>query len=340
VYNAASFVAEAVESALIQPQTGQVILVEDGSTDPSLSVCQSLASGDERVELWQHPGGVNRGVSASRNLGIAAARCEYTAFLDADDWYLPGRFAPAAKVFASDPTIDGVYDAIGTVYEDEDVAEWCRGRGEPELISLRAPVPPDRLFEALVGAEDKGFFCTDGIAVRTSLIKRVGGFDISLRMGEDTAMWVRLSAMGRLVPGSLREPVGMRRIHAGNTIYSGRGYNPKYAVQMARLLLQWARDVRLPWRRRVLLCDLLLNFRLEEIPDDACYLGRKARELMLFSGFAARHPLALSSPHYWGVVGATVGARRIFPKRVPERSGEAGETAERGIMPPVQGTRL
>ena len=93
VYQAAAFVEQAVESALAQPETGEVLLVEDGSGDGSLAECERLAAGDGRVRLLRHPNGENRGAGASRNLGIEQSTCPLVAFLDADDYYLLGRFA-------------------------------------------------------------------------------------------------------------------------------------------------------------------------------------------------------------------------------------------------------
>ncbi len=309
VYNAASLVTEAVESALAQPETGQVILVDDGSQDCSLAVCRGLAGRHDRIDLLRHPGGGNHGAAASRNLGIRSARCEYIAFLDADDYYLPGRFRAARQAFESGPSVDGVYDAIGTIYDHDQVTAWYRAHRYPDLITLFEKVDPSRLFETLI-AGDSGFFCTDGIVVRASIFDRTGEFDTSLRMCEDTAMWIKMSIVGRLVAGSITEPVGMRRLHANNTIFQGRDRNATYAARMAALLLRWGQEHHLPGRRLKMLADFLLDFRLCEIDSDAPYLLRKLSELSLFARFALGHPLALRSEHYRSVVAATIGWKR------------------------------
>jgi glycosyltransferase involved in cell wall biosynthesis len=332
LYNNARYVRQAVESALQQPETGQVIIVDDGSTDDSLAVAGRLAAADARVQVLAHPGGANHGAAASRNLGLAAARCEYVAFLDADDYYLPGRFRAAGEVLESDPRIDGVYDAIGTLHDDPEVSRWYRSRAQPELLTLARPVPPDLLFEALVAGR-MGYFHTDGIVVRSGLLARTGPFETSLRMGEDTAMWVRMSAVGRLAAGCLDRPVGMRRLHGANTVYQGREFNRGYAVQMAESLLRWAREERLPRRRVILLVDWLFNFHLEPGPAGSWYLRRKAGELGFYAGFAARHPLAMRSRHFWGVVGRTLGSRHmsraldLWPGKRRAGHDGAGKTA-------------
>src|SRR5664280_852453 len=132
VYNAEKFVHDAVASALQQPETGEVILVEDGSTDGSLRVCKELAEKYEKVFLYQHPDGINLGAGTSRNLGIQESNCEYIAFLDADDLYLPGRFSSAREIFKTEPSIDGVYEALGEYVENEAARErWLASKSHP-----------------------------------------------------------------------------------------------------------------------------------------------------------------------------------------------------------------
>ena len=89
VYNAEKYVEDAVRSALRQNQTAEVILVEDNSPDNALKVCERLAKEDPRVRVLRHSDGKNHGAGESRNLGIKNARCDYIAFLDADDYWKP-----------------------------------------------------------------------------------------------------------------------------------------------------------------------------------------------------------------------------------------------------------
>ena len=60
VYNAAKYITQAVESALSQPETAEVLLIEDGSPDNSLEVCQDLEKKYSKVKLLRHPDGENR----------------------------------------------------------------------------------------------------------------------------------------------------------------------------------------------------------------------------------------------------------------------------------------
>lgn len=88
VYNAVDFVAEAIAS--IQAQTcpeWELLAVDDGSTDGSSVVVAAIAAVDPRVRLITSVG--NQGPGPARNRGIAAARGQYVAFLDADDLWHP-----------------------------------------------------------------------------------------------------------------------------------------------------------------------------------------------------------------------------------------------------------
>ena len=87
VYNAETHLAECLRSVLSQHhQSLDVVCVDDGSTDGSASILASLADRDRRVTVLRQ---TNRGVSAARNAGLAVARGDLVAFVDADDVCAP-----------------------------------------------------------------------------------------------------------------------------------------------------------------------------------------------------------------------------------------------------------
>src|SRR5208282_1382683 len=98
VYNGASCVARALDSALMQDFSGaEVIVVDDGSTDRTPEL---LCAYGDRIRLIRQS---NRGLAASRNVGVAASRAPYIAFLDADDVWLPGRLAKTVAALENNP---------------------------------------------------------------------------------------------------------------------------------------------------------------------------------------------------------------------------------------------
>src|SRR5690349_14319499 len=89
--NAVQFIEEAIESVFGQSYDDwELLLVDDGSTDGSAEAAARYAEQwPDKVRYLTHAGRRNRGMSASRNLGIKQARGRYVAFLDADDVWLP-----------------------------------------------------------------------------------------------------------------------------------------------------------------------------------------------------------------------------------------------------------
>lgn len=91
-YNAEPFIRTAIESALAQTESNlEVIVVDDGSTDATSAVVEEFAQRDPRVILISDR--TQRGPAHARNRGIAAAKGDWIAILDADDWYTEERLA-------------------------------------------------------------------------------------------------------------------------------------------------------------------------------------------------------------------------------------------------------
>lgn len=90
VYNAEKYLNQCVDSILAQTITElECILVDDGSTDSSPAICDEYAARDSRVKVIHKPNGR---ASSARNAGIRAARGEYIAFVDSDDWISPDMY--------------------------------------------------------------------------------------------------------------------------------------------------------------------------------------------------------------------------------------------------------
>ncbi|MGN0987344.1 MAG: glycosyltransferase family 2 protein, partial [Otoolea sp.] len=87
IYNAEKYLRRCLNSAMEQTFSDlEIILVDDGSTDQSLSICREYQQKDPRFRIIEKE---NTGVSDSRNQAIAAARGNYLQFMDSDDWLTP-----------------------------------------------------------------------------------------------------------------------------------------------------------------------------------------------------------------------------------------------------------
>ena len=296
VFNTERYVAEAVRSALQQPETREVIVVDDGSTDQSAAICRCIAETDSRVRVVAHPDGRNHGVSAARNLGIELASSEYVAFLDADDFYLPTRFTAARQVFEQFPGTDGVCEAIGTHFESDEAEKAWRGRGYPLLTTILAGVDPDRIFESQSPIGRSGHCSLDGLTVTRNALLRVGPFHPRLAMGEDTAFFIELAACATLRLGRVDAPVTIRRVHSCNTITRPRGLSRVWHERRAMWLAiyRWFHS-RCPGdSRRALVVQRMLEEALTMLPAPEHPLRHACRYATRCISMVGTRPLLLS----------------------------------------------
>lgn len=310
VYNAADFLPQAIESALAQPETLEVVLVEDGSTDSSLEVCNRFVEADDRVRVFQHEGGVNRGESASRNLGIRQAASDYVAFLDADDYYLPDRFAATKTIFEQNPDVEGVYEAVGVTFQDEEAERSWRSKTDNDITTVEKRVEPERLFYEQTPIGNAGHAQMNGWVVKREVFEKAGYFDEELKAHPDTAMIVKFAGVCRMRPGEITRPVAIRRVHGSNQwlVYQGKTrYMTK--TRMWVVLWQWGRK-HLDHRKYTVLMDRFMKHAARPYMgrDFADSLGtgtfmRRLYDLAVsklqLSSLLARHCALALEPVFW-----------------------------------------
>jgi glycosyltransferase involved in cell wall biosynthesis len=310
VYKAASLLRQAVESALMQPQVAEVVLVEDGSPDDSLAVCQQLAKEDARVKVYQHPGGQNRGAAASRNLGIMKSTCDYVAFLDADDYYLPNRFAKTQQVFEAHPECDGVYGKLKIHVEAGTVLpSWAKKISESGDPFSMPPLPPEKVLEGFVTG--KGHFSIISVCVRKSLFERSGLFDENLlHIGEDVALTIKMAAVGRLY--GVHEPVAVYRWHSNNRSVTDRMQIQRMFElhsKMWETLWAWAQEQleNAPEQQRLILEGLIRFYGQPrryygfKRPYKGVLVARFLASKVRLLRFLIRSPFFATQPTFWRV---------------------------------------
>lgn len=106
-FNAENYINETISSVLQQSLTNwELIIINDGSTDGTLKVCESIAKSDKRIIVVTKQ---NSGVSETRNKGIELAKGEFISFLDADDIWLPDNLLRKIQLLNQDPELGFVY---------------------------------------------------------------------------------------------------------------------------------------------------------------------------------------------------------------------------------------
>jgi len=144
-FNAEGFLEEALESVFGQTYDAwELLLVDDGSNDGSTAIAQRYTEQHPgKVRYLEHTDHQNRGMSASRNLGIANAQGVYIAFLDADDVWLSNKLDRQVAILDSQPEAAMVYGPAQWWYS------WT-GRVEDRLRDYipEPGVPPNTLLEA------------------------------------------------------------------------------------------------------------------------------------------------------------------------------------------------
>lgn len=200
--NAAPFLGEALESVLAQTTTDtwELILVDDGSEDGSLAVAQRFRQRfGERLLVLGHPGGANRGTSASRNLALAHARGRTTAFLDADDVWLPHMLEEQLALLQQHPTAAMVYANAERTWEMD---KACAGQNGPlgvnELPALLPSgvqpglLPPPAALQWFL-EEEALAPCTCTVLLRTAVLRALGGFEECFQgLYDDQALYAKV----------------------------------------------------------------------------------------------------------------------------------------------------
>lgn len=238
VYNAGNFLENAVESALQFPEVKEVILVEDGSPDHSLEVCQILQKKYEIIKIHQHENGINKGAGASRNLGIEKATQEFIAFLDADDVFTDLRFT-AEKEHFKNPKIDGVFGGIGVQFlSEKGKKEFQEKFKDTQLTTVKYTAEGEEIFRGLIdGKQNFGtFFSLIALTVKKSALEREKlRFNETLRVHQDQDFIQKLAHHCYLKTGIIDKAVALRGVHDDNRITKIKMYSDDYNKKQLQL---------------------------------------------------------------------------------------------------------
>ncbi len=181
LYNKREEIAATLESVLVQSvQPLEIIVVDDGSTDGSADLVAQRFG--HRVVLIEQ---ANGGVSAARNTGIEAAKGDYIALLDADDFW-------AAHYLEEITALIKSYPQAGTLATSYQYCEGDQSYVNPKIRFDKKVFKAD-LLDCYFSVAAKGDlpFNASSVVMKKSLLESLRGFPINEPMGEDQDVWSR-----------------------------------------------------------------------------------------------------------------------------------------------------
>lgn len=199
-YNAAAYLAQTIESVLSQTFTDfELLIIDDGSTDNTPIIAEDYHHKDERVKLLIQS---NRGVSATRNQGIASSNSEYIAFIDADDKWFPDKLALHYQHLEKNPDLGVSYAKVEFLTPD---GKHTRKIAQGRLTKLQ---PQHFLY-------DNPTMTASNLVVRRQVFQDIGCFDCNMNYSEDLDFLFRVACSHWKIEGIDHVLLGYRTTQGG-----------------------------------------------------------------------------------------------------------------------------
>ena len=201
-YNYAHYLHEAVESILAHThEQWELLIIDDGSQDDSVSIAHEYAARDNRIRILQHPDGGNHGLAATLLLGIRQSKYDTVAFLEADDVWASESLSVRLKAMQQ-PNTALVFNAAWLMVESERDIDYYQGilAVQSQIIAKRRP-PQVAAHELMATNLITGFSCV--MTPRDLLLNC--DFNSPSAPHLDKWLWQQLSLWGvcRFVPQAL-----------------------------------------------------------------------------------------------------------------------------------------
>ncbi|MEJ7769357.1 MAG: glycosyltransferase family A protein [Chitinophagaceae bacterium] len=197
LFNQETYVDEAIVSVINQTYANwELILVNDGSTDKSTEIAKKYAARyPEKIVYVEHENFLNKGISASRNLGLQKSNGRFLAFLDADDIYLPKKLESQMSILLAHPSAAMLYSSTEYWYS------WTRNPEDQEkdrIWSLFGVVPDQLLHPPVLLTvflnNVSAIPCMGSLLLRKEALEDTGGWESSFRgLYEDQVLYSKIA---------------------------------------------------------------------------------------------------------------------------------------------------
>ncbi len=304
-FNEGRWIGAAVRSVLDQTRgdlVEDIVIADDGSDDETLAVLGEIEGWDRRIRVIYGPGGA--GLSAQRNLAIGETSAPLIAILDGDDLWAPDKLERQTPAFAD--------DEVGLCY-----ADFSHFAGEDLATARRAGV------KDITAASDltQAYFLNDPpiipstILLRRTALEAAGGFDATVRVFEDTDLFIRLSRVCRFALADA--PLLLKRYRTSSITGGRKDQMAHHALVAYRAAAEEPRLLPLVPRRLAERARKLGNqhFLMDDLKRSTAFYGLAVRLRPI-------SPLAWAGVLLTGPLGGPL--RRVLRDRLRKRRSALG----------------
>lgn len=202
LYNKENDIVQTVQSVISQTFSSfELLIVDDGSTDSSLKLLTNID--DSRIKIIRKE---NSGVSATRDLGIHEAKFKYIALLDADDIWYPTFLEEMVSLIKDYPNVS----LMGSAY-------YLQTEEQTRLLYDYGISPDFRgTIDYFEYAKVNTLYTSSSVVFKKQDYFILGGFDTSLRKGEDIDLWIKFGL--HTLVAYLNKPLVIYKLDAQNRV--------------------------------------------------------------------------------------------------------------------------
>jgi glycosyltransferase involved in cell wall biosynthesis len=268
-YNRAKLLPRALESILSQDfDNFEILLVDDGSTDETSEVVNSIH--DKRLRYIHYE--ENRGIGATRNEGVAQSKGDLIAFIDSDDFWMPGKLNYIVDIYQEYPQIDVLFSNYLNINQINGIKVdgFFQHRSEFSKLKLSAldydlwlienGLPESLLSNNIIGTPSI-------VVLRRYVFQKVGNFSLNLGGTEDFEFWWRAAVKGINIAYTTRifverykdqDSISSQKINFGLHYLQALNTCQQTAIEYNHLdLIQYLNHAR-----HVTWCGLVYNYAL------------------------------------------------------------------------------